>query len=51
MFREVLSGSLGVRFQLYNYFAFLFRYGQSLCIATGTGFAAPAGQIDSSITF
>lgn len=42
VFREVLSGSLGVRFQVYNYFAFLARYGQSLAVATGSGFAAPS---------
>lgn len=51
VFREVLSGSLGVRFQVYNYFAFLARYGQSIAVATGSGFAAPTGQIDASITF
>ena len=44
VFREVLSSSLGVRFQIRNYAAFLLRYGQSFAIATGTGFAAPTGQ-------
>jgi hypothetical protein len=42
VFREVLSGSLGVRFQVYNYFAFLARYGQSIAVATGSGFAQPS---------
>jgi len=42
VYREVLSGSLGVRFQVYNYFAFLARYGQSIAVATGSGFAAPS---------
>ena len=41
-YREVLSGNLGVRFQVYNYFAFLARYGQSIAVATGSGFAAPS---------
>lgn len=40
---EVLSGTLQVRFQVYNYLAFLLRYGQSLVIGSGTGFAAPSG--------
>jgi HK97 family phage major capsid protein len=40
---EVLSGTLQVRFQVYNYLAFLLRYGQSLAISSGTGFAAPSG--------
>lgn len=48
---EVLSGTLEVRFQVYNYLAFLIRYGQSVAVAAGTGFAAPTGAIDSSITF
>jgi hypothetical protein len=48
---EVLSGTLEIRFQVYNYIAFLVRYGQSLAIASGTGFAAPTSAIDSSITF
>lgn len=42
VYKEVLSGSLGVRFQVYNYFAFLARYGQSVAVATGSGFAAPS---------
>jgi len=48
---EVLSGTLEVRFQLYNYVAFLVRYGQSITLAQGSGFAAPASAIDSSVTF
>ena len=47
---EVLSGNLQVRFRVYAYAAFLLRYGQSLAIAAGTGFAAPTGAV-SSITF
>jgi hypothetical protein len=42
VFREVESGSLGVRFRVYNYAAFLVRYGQSFAVATGSGFAAPS---------
>jgi hypothetical protein len=42
VFREVLSGSLGVRFRVYNYAAFLIRYGSSFSVATGSGFAPPA---------
>jgi HK97 family phage major capsid protein len=48
---EVLSGTLEIRFQCFNYIAFLQRYGQSLAGAMGTGFAAPTGSIDTSITF
>jgi hypothetical protein len=44
---EVLSGTLQVRIQVYNYVAFLLRYGQSLAIATGTGFSAPQGAVTS----
>jgi HK97 family phage major capsid protein len=40
---EVLSGTLEVRFQVYNYVALLVRYGQSIAIAEGTYFAAPVG--------
>ncbi len=47
---EILSGTLQVRVQVYNYFAFLVRYGQSICVIQGTGLAAPTGSIDSSIT-
>lgn len=43
IYNEILSATLGVRFQLYSYHAMLVRYGQSLCIASGTGFAAPTG--------
>ena len=42
VFREVESGSLGVRFRVYNYAAFLVRYGQSFAVATGSGFAKPS---------
>ena len=49
---EVLSGTLEVRFQVYNYVAALVRYGQSLAIAQGTYFAAPtAGGTLTSVTF
>jgi HK97 family phage major capsid protein len=47
---EVLSGTLQLRLQVYNYVAFLVRYGQSLAIASGSGFVAPTGAV-SSITF
>lgn len=50
LFSEVLSGTLQIRFRVYAYCAFLLRYGQSLAIASGTGFAAPTGAV-SSITF
>jgi len=40
---EVLSGTLQVRFQIYNYVAFLLRYAQALAIISGSGMAAPAG--------
>jgi hypothetical protein len=42
VFREVLSGSNGVRFRIYGYKAFLVRYGQSFAVATGSGFAKPS---------
>jgi hypothetical protein len=48
---EVLSGTLQVRFQLYNYVAFLARYGQSISAIIGTGMAAPTFAGDTSITF
>ena len=48
---EVLSGTLEIRFQVYNYLAFLVRYGQSISQAQGSGFAAPVGSIDGSITY
>lgn len=38
---EVLSGTLQVRFQIYNYAGLIVRYGGSVAIAAGTGFAAP----------
>ncbi len=40
---EILSGTLQVRFQVYNYVAFLLRYGEALAIGSGTGFSAPSG--------
>ena len=48
---EVLSGTLEIRFQVYNYVAFLVRYGQSLAIGEGTFFAAPVGQTSSALTY
>ncbi len=48
---EVLSGTLEVRFQVYNYLAFLLRYGQSLCLASGAGFAAPASAFGAEILY
>jgi hypothetical protein len=39
---EVLSGTLELRYQVYNYVAFLVRYGQSLAILSGSGMAAPS---------
>ncbi len=47
---EILSGTLEIRYQVFNYVAFLARYGQSIAIAQGTGMAAPTGAV-SSITF
>lgn len=44
VYPEVLSAGLGIRFQLYNYVAFLLRYGQSFAIASGTGMVPPTGQ-------
>lgn len=38
---EVLSGTLELRFQVYGYLAFLQRYGVSVALAGGSGFAAP----------
>ena len=49
VYREILSGSLGVRFQVYNYAAFLLRYGQSFAIGQGTGFSAPTGTTTSVV--
>ena len=45
IFREVLSASLGVRFRIYNYRAFLIRYGQSFAIAQGSGLTTPVGAV------
>jgi hypothetical protein len=42
--QEVLSGTLQVRFQLYNYVAFIpNRYPASVARINGTGMAAPSG--------
>ncbi|HTG20906.1 MAG TPA: phage major capsid protein, partial [Reyranella sp.] len=41
VFDQTLSGTLEIRFRLYNYVALLQRYGQSVSIATGSGFAPP----------
>lgn len=38
---EILSGTLQVRFQTYNYVGMIVRYGGSIAIASGTGQAAP----------
>lgn len=46
---EVLSGTLQIRFQVYNYVAFLDRYANSISVASGTGFAAPTGP--QAVTF
>lgn len=51
VFREVESGTLGVRFRVYNYVAFLVRYGQSFAVATGSGFGAPVVSGISSLVF
>jgi hypothetical protein len=41
---EVLSATLTVRFQFYNYFAFTAgRYPKAVAKITGTGLAAPSG--------
>jgi HK97 family phage major capsid protein len=49
---EVLSGTLEIRFQAFEYYAFLVRYGQSLAIVSGTGFAPPVGTgIGTSIKY
>lgn len=48
---EVLSGNLEIRFQAYNYIAFLVRYGESIVLATGAGLAAPTGSIDTAMAF
>lgn len=38
---EVLSGTLELRYQVYGYLSLISRYGPSITIATGSGFAAP----------
>jgi hypothetical protein len=48
---QVLSGSLQIRFQAWNYVAFLQRYASSVVIAQGAGLPAPTGAIDTAMTF
>jgi HK97 family phage major capsid protein len=48
---EVLSGTLQVRFQLYNYVAQLVRYAASICIAQGAGLPQPKGLIDTAMAY
>jgi hypothetical protein len=40
---EILSGTLEIRFQVFNYVAFLCRYPQSICFGLGTGMGTPEG--------
>jgi HK97 family phage major capsid protein len=47
VFDQTLSGTLEIRYRLYNYIALLQRYGSSVAIGTGTGFAAPT-TVDST---
>jgi len=48
---EVLSGTLQIRFQVYNYVALLVRYGSSIVIAQGAGLPAPVGAVDTAMAF
>lgn len=48
---EILSGTLQVRFQVFNYIAFLVRYGQSISVIQGTGTSAPTAAVDTSIVY
>lgn len=48
---EVLSGTLQVRFQVYNYVAQLVRYAASICIAQGAGLPQPKGLIDTAMAY
>ena len=48
---EILSGTLQIRYQVYNYVAFLARYGQSIALAQGAGFAAPASAYGAEVLF
>lgn len=41
VFTETLSGIMQIRFRLYNYVTLLQRYGPSVAISTGTGYAPP----------
>jgi HK97 family phage major capsid protein len=47
---EILSGTLQIRFQCFNYFAFLIRYGQSIAVVQGSGMAAPTA-LDTSVVY
>lgn len=38
---EILSGTLEIRYQVFNYVAFLVRYPQSICFISGSGMKAP----------
>jgi hypothetical protein len=44
---EILSGTLEIRFQIFNYVAFLCRYPQSIAFGTGTGMKAPESGYSS----
>jgi HK97 family phage major capsid protein len=48
---QVLSGTLQIRFQVYNYAAFLQRYASSVVIAQGAGLPAPMGSIDTAMAY
>jgi hypothetical protein len=48
---EVLSGTLQVRFQIYNYVSQLVRYGSSIVIAQGAGLPQPKGTVDTAMAF
>lgn len=48
---QVLSGTLQIRFQVYNYAAFLQRYASSVVIAQGAGLPAPVGSIDTAMAY
>jgi Phage capsid family len=44
VFDQTLSGTMEIRYRLYNYVAMLQRYGPSVAISTGTGFAPPVTE-------
>lgn len=48
---EVLSGTLQIRFQIYNYVCLIARYGESIVIALGAGLAPPVGSVDTAMVF